>query len=384
MRRLAVTLGLVLLLLPAISSAMQQSTWDFRAGGDAGEWDIQGFETPQQTENGILLKAGAEGGRLLRYTNLPHGIDAIRIVFSRSQPVEMMIVWHPRTAPRERSVQLPLKLQGGNPEVAEINLQNYPDWDPGTDVMGFAFPSGSEVQLAGIELMSWSPLEKLRYGFQSFWTFDNFRVYSINFLWGPLLTFNPIGISQLYSTQPPFGWSGGRLFYAVLMLAIAWIGIRRFIFKEMDMRRHARTFAVVFLALWFFFDFRMGLETMSYAVDDVTSYVLPPPGKKVLRNYENFYDSAERSLPALREHPRFMFLGPSGTPFTQIVRYLAYPSTPLFESEDLSLAKVWFVFRRPDAIVDDQGRLAIGGRIATPPGEILEKFDEHSFLFRIL
>jgi len=363
-------------------SALETIVWDFRTGGDAGQWDIQGFAAPEQLAEGVRLSPDpSTGGRMIRVAELP-AFDAIRLVFSKTVPGGGSVLWHPRKLAPNLVGELKFALAGQSPETVEMNVSQYADWDADLDAFGFQLDPGSDVVLDRIELLRWSPLEKIQSVWQSFWHFDHFFVYSINFLWGPILQFTPMGEAQLFTTMPPFGWSVNRIFYAILLLTAVILLASWFKHKKANGKKFARMFIGVFLMLWLIFDLRMGLETMSYAWHDLTSYAWKPPGQKIFRNYQNLYDVIEQSLPHIKNEPHFVFRGPPKTPFLGIARYLAYPSTPLLEGDDTSSVHHWLIFRRPDIGVTN-GRLTMDGKPITGSGEIIQDFDETSFLFRI-
>ncbi len=143
-----------------------------------------------------------------------------------------------------------------------------------------------------------------------------------------------------------------------------------------------RIFLFCFAVLWLVFDLRMGLEILSYVRADYATYVSQRPGERSLRNFENFHQVLDRSRPFLAGQSSYMFLSEEGTPYLSHMRYFTYPSVPLPLGEPAEHANIWIVYKRPDISVNDQGELVAKQQVISAPGDVLERFDDSSFLFR--
>jgi hypothetical protein len=248
--------------------------------------------------------------------------------------------------------------------------------------------------LQTIQLQRWSLAEKIGEAWHSFWTFDNYRPYSINFLWGPLFTSNPVGRSQLFTTLPPKGWSANRLFLTILGVVALLLFLHWWLIAKRGQRPLLRTlpagisghlvlFFMVFAALWLVLDLRMGMEFLRYVKTDYTAYIAKPAGEKLFRDHRNFEDVMQQSLPVLQQQPRYLFLGPSQTPFLARMRYFTFPSVPVEEGQNEQDVHTILVFERPDIAMDSQNRLTQDGQVMTSPGKILQRFSDQSFLFQL-
>jgi hypothetical protein len=326
---------------------------------------------------------------MMRTPDLNHGIESITFHFLTERPTEALLLWHAHNEALTRIYQMPFTIQpdAGTATVA-LDLTAFPAWDPRTDRLGFAMPAGADVTLQSIELDHWSFTEKLTEGWKSFWTFDTFRSHSINFLWGPVLAFNPVGRATIFAQLPARGMSALRIFYfAIALIGIALL-LRWFLQTHVQpARRKPWPYVKIFLlgtaAVWVLFDLRMGAELLSYAVTDYRTYVFQPQGQKMLRDHESFEDTVFRAMPVLQSRPVFLFFGPDHTPFTARLRYFAYPSKPAATDEEAHQTDTVFVFERPDVDTDAQQQLTVDGKAVTGPGKVLERFGPSTFLFRI-
>jgi hypothetical protein len=64
------------------------------------------------------------------------------------------------------------------------------------------------------------------------------------------------------------------------------------------------------------------------------------------------------------------------------MQYLTYPSLPA-QTENYLKERVWFVYRRPDILVQDGSLQSRDGTVLAKGGSIVKRFDESSFIFMI-
>jgi hypothetical protein len=146
-------------------------------------------------------------------------------------------------------------------------------------------------------------------------------------------------------------------------------------------------FGGTFLALWLLLDLRIGLELMSYSVTDLRTYAFADESDRLLRTHEDLYAILPLAVPVLQEQERFALLTQRDTPDYANVRYQSYPAVPVpvHAPEDGEGLRLWFVLRRPDASVDDTGRIVLrtkeGALPLSPPGKIIKRLHDGSFLF---
>lgn len=376
-----------LLLLPAGAFAMQESVWSFRGKQLPGEWRIGGIAAPVTTENGLHVTATGQGGSMISTLALPHPTEVLRLVYISGVAAPVKLLWHRRGDPEQILVELPFTLPPSvGSQILDINLDAYPQWDRRADTIGFTFGAGTDIVLQEMRFGHWNMLEKAREAAKSYWIFDSMSPMSINFLWGPVITFNPIATHDLFSTSPPQGRSGNWLFFVALALIAAGIAA-----STLMARRGWRwippwgpvpLFLLCFAVLWILYDVRMGLELLSYARTDYATWVFAAPGERELRNYLDFNDIMEQSLPTIRGEERFALVRSPLAPVTAMVRYFALPAIAEEPSGPRDDLRVWLVMRGENVDLDTGGRLTVDGIPWSRPGTVLQRFEKGSLLFR--
>jgi hypothetical protein len=376
------------MMLPSVTHAKDTLLWDFTKNFSASEWTTQQI-TATPTADGLNIQAVQQGG-LFKEISSSLPADTITLTFSKGQNADMLLLWHRKSASTPDLVQLPFSL-GPNPppQTMTFDMTVYKEWGPDIDAFGIAFAAGTDVTLKSVEFRKSSAVEKLTTAWKSFWTFDQMKVYSINFLWGPLLIFNDARLQTLFDGMPPQGMSINRFYYIAIVLAgliVAlwawWSGKKN---GGVPWKKSLLLFGSTVGLLWITYDIRMGAELLSYSIHDYRTFISKPAGEKVLRGYLNFYDMLYQSLPILKEDDRFVFLTVDGTPLPKITRYMAYPSHMMEPWEPLdTTVKHWLVFKREDITLNEKNELTVGSQVISSPGKILKKFDESSFLFETL
>jgi hypothetical protein len=389
-----ISLAFSLLALPMSAAAVAETVWDFRGGNLPGTWSIAGIDTPAALPEGLHITASATNGSLLSEIDLPHAIDTMTLTVRNAKETEVQFLWHERGNPPGMLVELPFIVPAGNGEQTfTINLEAYQQWDRRADKIGFTVPQGTDLILQEIRFSHWNLFEKAGEIWKTFWMFDRFSSFSINFVWGPVIAMSPVGTQNMFTTLPPQGRSGNWIYYAVLLCAGAAITLHarfsRFAAPSWIARLSTARlsgYTVLFLlcgaGVWLVSDIRMGLELLSYASHDYTSYITQQPGKRSLRTYLNFNDVMERSLPHLQSQRQFGFLTSPRMPVISMVRYFSYPSIPIVPEGPRTDIKAWLIFDRSDVTVDTDGRLLIQGKPWSAPGSIVEMLDADSFVFR--
>jgi hypothetical protein len=384
------------LVLPLSALAAETSVWEL-AGDTSGLWRTDGLTTVRASAEGIYIQTNQQG-IIFRASDVDHPVDTVTITVATPNDIEANFLWRPVKGASDDVWRMPFLIPK-SPSLSEVsfNPSHYKAWNPTSELFGFEFPAGTELVLSDVRLTRWNAWEKAVEIFKSYWTFDQFRPYSINFLWGPLIVSNPIARAQLFDTLPPRARSAVWFFYgAAIILILAALWLRR---RTHDTEKALAVLACGIAALWLLFDLRMGLEILSYAKTDLTTHVFAKKGEKMLRTHERFYEIAERALPELRKQEMYALIVPDDSPFYANLRYMSYPSLPLRGPEGLSGATLWFVIERPDVAVDDEGKLFrhagtvlldAEGKIVdstriplTNPGKLLWKESEGTFLFSL-
>ncbi len=215
---------------------------------------------------------------------------------------------------------------------------------------------------------------------KSFWTFDAYRPYSINFLWGPQIGFTEYERGRLYAALPPTYESGTfavNVFLTATLILIVGVGLLRKTPHRLLMLRSA---SLLFVA-WIIMDIRMGSEFLSWVGHDHRTYIGADSNERTFRDRGRFYDFAEYAKQFLVNRDEYVFFARQPWPYLGNIRYLTYPSIP---GIDYKNDDTWVVYDRPDMTVDADNRITISGEPVTPPGTMLGRFDASSFVFRVI
>lgn len=381
--RLQVGITFLLLVFPLFAHAETSTLWDFR-GHVPGEWDISGLTGVTKTEQGLHIKSNAKG-TLIRDSEFEHGVEALKLTYAAPQNIEAILLWHVRGTPKGYLIELPFMFRkSAIPNILEFNLDTYDQWDPRTDRIGIRFPAGTEVLIQSMVFSGWNPIEKLSEAAKSFWTFDIYRPFNINFIWGPLLTYTPVARDQMFDKIPPRAQSGNRAFYLVLGIALLFlvIQLRRAGRDDTARRRHIVIFMSIFAGLWVFYDFRMGLELFSHFQTDYQDYISQQPGERTMRERGDFYDFIEAVAPFVQDRERYAFSAKHRYPFIGLMRYHTYPNIPTASLDELDGIDTWVIYDRSDITLDTKGRVVFEGRVVSSSGTILHRYNDRSFVFR--
>lgn len=383
LRRIALFMGsLWMLTAPSFAHAEASTSWVFTGKQVPGQWQVKDLAAAP-TDQGLRIQAQREG-ILWRSTDLDHPIDAVAITATSREDVDVNLVWQGTDQEKGIFTKFIFTIpKSDTPVTVNVTPTSLAEWNPHTDSLGFVVQAGSDITIQEIQMRHWNVFEKLMAAARSFWTFDEFRPYSINFLWGPLIAWNEPARQELFNRLPPMGRSGLWIFYYAIAAAAlggwAWTFFSR---RSPDViRKTLCLFAVVAVGSWLILDLRMGAEILSYAVTDIQTHVLPPSGQKYFRTHERFYDVMTHVMPTLRKYPRFAFVTDPRGPFYQNLRYMAYPSLPALPNERMTDVRLLFVYDRPDITIDGDAVLGSDGRPITSGGKVLADFGDGAFLY---
>jgi glycosyltransferase involved in cell wall biosynthesis len=378
--------GLILGFLACTSTAHAAylTPWDFTDSAIPGRWEVTDLDPPTPTAEGLSVKSETDGVMIYSDIVLPHHIDAVFVYTSSPKPTDAFLLWHERGTPHEHLVQYPFTIPASeDPARITFNVSPYPQWDSKADRIGFAFPGGSDFILHKVELVGFSPMEKLLEAWRTFWTFDRYTPYTINFVWGPLLTFNPIARDHMFDKLPPLARSGNLIFYGILLGICGALLLRHFIARKS--RSHVKGMSILLLSfaiLWIAYDIRMGLEFINYLVTDYYTYHSQESPNRSFREHHTFYDFVDSIKPHIASDEKYIFMGQQRWPYLGAIRYLTYPILPTEPTQNLHGVKTWVIYDRPDIFLNAENMLETDGRIFAGPGEIVHQFDDASFVFR--
>ncbi|MSR86648.1 hypothetical protein EXS70_00530 [Candidatus Peribacteria bacterium] len=381
-----IILSALFLTVPAAAFAMTEAIWDFRQESLPGEWRVSNLDLPTMTSDGLHVTAKDKPGSMLTQLSLPHATEVISIHFVSNGQIDARLFWHEHVRSEDQYTELNITIPNGE-STLDLNVDAYAEWDRHTDSIGLAFPQGTDLLLQEIRFVHWNALEKIAEVWRSFWKFDTMSPISINFVWGPVVEYNPLGTVKLFTELPPRGRSGNWIFFFALLAIAVVITLYRYVaVPRMGMKQFGHPLVLFLLAfggLWVLYDIRMGLELLSYAKNDYDLYISQPQGRKIFRNYQNFNDIMEQSAPYLKDGVHFGLLMARDAPVDSMVRYFALPAIMELPTEPNNDLRYWLMFRRNDVTVDAENRLSVGGVPWSPPGRIVTQFDPNSFLFEV-
>lgn len=367
--------------MPQDASAYAKQVFDLRTGEVNADWQGVGDISMQRRGDGIFLTSGAGTGYFLTDTQTTFHPDVAQIVFSAPSVTKVLFVWsfpenpHSKTSFLETTAS---PVAGGS----TLLLNQSPDWKTGTKRIGLLLPPNSTLLLQRIEFYQWNFSEKLSGFFRSIVTLDDMRPYTINFVWGPYIAWDPLSAEEVYQHLPPLATSATRLINVTIGVVILLLLVGQTKFGRM-VRRHVtgRRVFVLICGLWLLVDLFMGIQFLSWVRHDQKTYISGVEGIREFRDRKNFYDFAEFVKPLLKDRSRYIFVAESPWPYLGNIRYLTYPSIPAFNIvED----DTWVIYNRPDFQVSDAGQLIVEGDAITQPGQLLGVFDDGSFVFRSL
>ncbi|MFH1670023.1 MAG: hypothetical protein ABIA92_00360 [Patescibacteria group bacterium] len=367
----------LLALVPLSANALEKNIFNFE-GDVPGQWEIRDFDVAKSTPQGLQISTNKDG-RMTTRTEFRRSIEAIGLKFQTNQSMEAALVWKDPAIAGEGLVNFPFIIEGNKEvQVIDIDLSNSRFWTSHATEFGLAFPRGSNVILKELTFYNWNSFEKLWHGFVSFWTFDMFTSHSINFMWGPWLTFNPIARAVMHYKDPPIGHYGGWVWYILLCAVGLWC-----LWKWKHGRAALPFFFFSFLGLWLLFDLRMGAELLSYVRNDWRDFILAEHGERSLRSHLTFPDVVEESFPYLENEPYYIFLGPPGeTVFFSIMRYLTYPNLPIESGSRMQKAHMALIFGR-DSTQKEHGPLLVGAEtVRSGSGSVIKEINEFSSIIR--
>ncbi len=346
------------------------------------EW--KGFGTMAGTSepDGLHLSSSGTGMLLtvVQFNALP---QAGLLTTTSDEDLEVQFVWTVNAGGETSIYASPLAIARGDLVTTPIFLTDFPEWSGAVQQVGVQLAPGQSIVLNDVRFGRWNAAERVWYALRSFWTFDEYRPYSINFTWGPFLVGSAFAVDHVYTFTLPHGTSASFLAMIAVALAVAAIALYQFVAVADPHLRLQRTVSqalVVCAVAWGIFDLRMGTEFLSWVWADAREYVFASPETRTFRDRGRFYDIAERASLLVADRESYVFFAPQPWPYFGNVRYLTYPSIP---SDQAVTDDTWVVYDRPDLAVDDATKqLTFNGTAVTHPGTLLLR-EGDSFIFRV-
>ncbi len=376
--RITFVIAIILFALPQSAAAKNVTTWNLMNQEKIEGWKATNITSVQLRPEGLALSTETRG-QLVKAANIRHDVDSIRIAYLSIPGAEGVFFWHAKGMPPTEAYQIPISFRSAStPQQLVLDMGRVPGWDTEElDSLGFALEAGSQLMLQSMELSGPGLLDTMVYPVKSFFLFDDMHAYSINFLWGPLMTYGEEQMQRLYSQIPPLGTSANPVFYAVILLAlIATFAVRK------RLRKPVTVFFLVVGALWVIYDIRMGTEFIRFAQKDIATFWSKPVELRDYRDRGSFNAFAQTVAPYTEGKDLYVFIASRGWPYIGTIQYETYPALPVsYEDEAAKNADIWIVFDRYDIAMDTEGRLALEGKPISPPGKILLPFEPGAFVF---
>lgn len=365
--------------IPCVTSAMSSETFDFAMNSVNARWEGKGSIGMRQENAGILLHASGTG---LLVTNtqlrIVPSMGSIRV--TTDMPTTAYFLWSYADDAAHVNYTIPIDIPAGTLTDVPFSLSNVRNWGKGEKSIGIVLEPSTTILIHSIRFDALNPLETLLEMTRSFWTFDVIRTYSINFLWGPYVAFDPVERAMLFRFVPPTSLSGTYVLFIGLVVALIALSV---LARHAKHRRSKRSIAiacsVMIACSWFLLDLRMGLEFLHSVGIDRRDYVAAHESTRTFRDRHRFYDFAAFAAPLVSDRTSYIFFAEQQWPYLGNMRYLTYPAIP---GIDIEHDDTWVIYRRSDVSVNDAGQLTIDGLPVTGAGTILDRFDEHSFVFR--
>lgn len=381
MRRLRTLVGIAILFFPFAVSAEESTVWDFTTA-DIPQLINNGLTTVERTSEGLHIRTDEDGFIGWQGASIPR-TDIVTIEAKSPLKTEAAFMWQPLGGSPGDFYKLFITTSGKNAfEDLDVSLASYKEWDQRTPIVAIAFPAGTDIVIRSIAWRSWNPLEKLGEAVKSFLTFDTIGQYSINFLWGPLLTFDPVTRSTMFDSLPPAGVSAMRVAYGIIILA-AIAGAASYMMERK--RRGVMIIVVTVAGLWLLLDLRMGMELLAYATNDLRSFVLASGSQQSFRTLDDepaVMDKVESAL-SNTGVSRIVLIEPEGRTYLSNVRLRAYPVDVLAFADGMPPAahSAWLVLKTPGFSVKDGFVTAADGHALSAKGSVIANFGNDSFLF---
>ena len=375
----------LLLLIPQVSVAAQETLFDLRDPIERQQWHAQpeslSASTLPEDQGMRLLSEGP--AFVLRSVADVGSFDVLRVTYSSNQPWQANFVWRLAGMDQDVFIETPVDLPA-NPGAATfaINTESFERWTGSAEVMGFSFPAGVHVILHQVYVVEYSLTEKALQAFKTFWKMDSFRPYTINMVWGPQIFSIPFSYSILFEGLPPPIKTVNRFFYMLLIFGLIFI-----ILTRLQPLRRWREWAIggTFLVLctcWLVLDLRMGSELLSYSYTDYQQYIAPTENRKLFRDRGQF-DVFMRQAIELVDEDQYVFLSEENWPYLGNARYLTYPVRPVLHNTVADSPRTWIVYEHTNTGLTDDGRLTVDGVPISPPGKIVRNFRANAFVFQL-
>jgi len=362
----------------ARTEAASASSWSFERKEEITAWRGEGIES-SRVEGGVLRILGREEVGLILPFPVPVPAKTnpyIKIRFRTSSPRALRVFWQPSGVnQRWPSLVIPSRF-GREFQTRWVNLAESPEWRGEIGWIGLQF--GGEFGWVEIDLIEIGPFSLgsyLKIGWEELWRPRPLHLGTINSLSSPLLFDRPL-VSWLNKI-------------AVIILIAGWI--IHFKVRPSQKVNIITGVGLALLCLWVIYDVRETYSQFKMAETIYQSYVKPPPGEKTFPALGNFYGFVEVCRDKIPPDSQYHFYSQPDWPYDCRIKYHLYPRrlnsdtwANIIAGEDIP----YHVIYNNPVINYDSPRRRLryvgpgGGFFISEPGEMIARFDQHSFLFR--
>lgn len=378
MRLQRIMISCFLLTIPLSAFAEQQWLFSLKKGENV-VWKGFGQIVGQGRDDGVLLTTTGTGGFITSDFSFSSVPDSVTIVSSQGSNTDVLFVWMLENGiSQAKEITLP----AGEHQETIVNLASEPQWKKSMTSFGLQLSPQQEILLTSLTFSRTSELESLLNAARSFWNFDSYRSYAINFVWGPQFALGNVARAQLWDFLPPQAFSATRfaniallMFFAIVILSLAFqtslsTHVKKILFFRWSL--------IAIIVVWVMWDIRMGSEQLSWILHDARTYITQSAEHRTFRDRDRFYDFAEWAKQHIEDRESYVFFAERPWPYLGNMRYITYPSIPGNDTND----DTWVIYKRPEITVDAEGHLSAYGSPLSRPGTVLGKFERGSFVFR--
>lgn len=365
------------LLLPMTCEAAKTTTWNLMNIEKLVGWNTNNLTTVNLIPQGLAVSTQTQG-QLVKVSNIKHHVDKVGITYISPTGGNGVFFWRARGMAEDEVFQIPMTFTPSTTQQKVIlDMSEVTKWDAQSDRIGFVLNAGTQLILQEMSFSGPGLIDKVIYPLKTYFKFDVTHAYSINFLWGPLMTYSQEQLDSMYTQVPPSGDSWNKVFYVLLAAGLVLV----LLLKKLLNKNVIVAFFICTAALWLVYDLRMGSEFISFARTDVRTWWSKPLELKDFRDRSSFTAFAQTAAAFTEDKEQYVFIASHGWPFWGSMQYEAYPAIPVSYEKDTTGIDTWIIFNRKDITTNEEGRLMLKGEPISPPGDIMMNFQPGAFVF---
>lgn len=372
------------------AEAVQVEEWKIEGQKEIEEWSFSGINQGRVTPEGFQFDV-AEQATMFR--PLPEdfhsSVDGIELSYDAADLEEVTLLFLQFNDDNKITRRFKMSFivsDDDGPTMQYIPLDLYRSDIVGTEEFAIVFKGDAKgILFKHVKFSRYNMFEEALGAWRSFWRMQSFQPFTINILHGPIVI-RDIGPYFLAESQHVLAQSVNAYLLVGLStfgIALLFFGLYRIHGRGEEWNDVRRSLLMIFfgtvLAVWLFYDLRMGSEFIRNVADDRWNYITASSLAKDFRDVGNFHEFAAGARKHLENVPQYELFMRERWPFFGMMRYETYPAKP---NPGEPSSDTWVIYDRKDMRVGNDGRLMLSGEPITEPGEILWRFDPYSFVFR--